>query len=83
MRSPHVLSPSGGGSTANGREAKLREPTGHGIIAEIPPELSNLMNQVLAMERIGPLRRGDFVLRTTSLRGWTAADAKHLHQNIL
>ena len=26
-RSPHVLSPVGG-STANGREAKLREPTG-------------------------------------------------------
>ena len=24
----------------------------------IPPELSNLMNQVLAIERIGPLRRG-------------------------
>ena len=40
------------------------------------------MNQVLANERIGPLRRGDFVLRTTSLHGWTAADAKHLHHTI-
>ena len=29
-RSPHVLSHVGG-STANGREVKLREPTGHGI----------------------------------------------------
>ena len=26
----------------------------------ISPELSNLINQVLAIERIGPLRRGDF-----------------------
>ena len=52
------------------------------ITSEIPPELSNLMNQVLAIERIGPLRRGDFVLRTTSLHGWTAADAKHLHHTI-
>ncbi|MEI3004231.1 MAG: hypothetical protein V8T87_06360 [Victivallales bacterium] len=41
------------------------------------------MNQVLATERIGPLRRGDFVLCTTSLRGWTAADAKHLHHAFL
>ena len=48
----------------------------------IPPELSNLINQVLATERFGPLRRGDFVLCTTSLRGWTAADAKHLHHTI-
>ncbi len=28
------------------------------ITSEIPPELSNLMNQVLATERVGPLRRG-------------------------
>ncbi len=27
-------------------------------------------------------RRGDFVLRTTNLRSWTAADATHLHQTI-
>ena len=48
----------------------------------IPPELSNLMNQVLAIERIGPLRRGNFVLCTTNLRSWIAADAKHLHHTI-
>ena len=40
------------------------------------------MNQVLATERIGPLRRGDFVLCTTNLRGWTSADATHLHHTI-
>ena len=28
------------------------------ITSGIPPELSNLINQVLATERIGPLRRG-------------------------
>ena len=48
----------------------------------IPPELSNLIHQVLAIKRIGPLRREDFVLRTTNLRSWTAADATHLHQTI-
>ena len=26
---------------------------------------------------------GDFVLRTTNLRSWIAADAKHLHHTIL
>ena len=52
------------------------------ITSEIPPELSNLMHQVLATERVGPLRRGDFVLRTTNLRSWIAADATHLHQTI-
>ncbi len=34
------------------------------------------------MERFGPLRRGDFVLRTTNLRSWIAADATHLHHDI-
>ena len=76
-----VFSP-GGGSTANGRGTKFREPPEDGITSGIPPELSNLIHQVLAIERIGPLRRGDFVLRTTSLRSWTAADATHLHQTI-
>ena len=52
------------------------------ITSGIPPELSNLINQVLAIERIGPLRRGDFVLRTTNLRSWIAADATHLHHTI-
>ena len=68
--------------TANGRGTKFREPTGHDITPGIPPELSNLMHQVLATERIGPLRRGDFVLCTTNLRSWIAADAKHLHHTI-
>ena len=52
------------------------------ITSGIPPELSNLIDQVLATERFGPLQRGDFVLCTTSLRGWTAADATHLHHTI-
>ena len=39
------------------------------------------MNQVLATERIDPLRPG-ISPAPTSLHGWTAADAKHLHQNI-
>ena len=52
------------------------------ITSGIPPELSNLINQVLATERIGPLRRGGFVLCTTNLRSWIAADAKHLHHTI-
>ena len=50
--------------------------------SHLPPELSNLMHQVLATERVGPLRRGDFVLRTTNLRSWIAADATHLHYTI-
>ena len=48
----------------------------------ISPVLSNLILQVLATERIGPLQRGDFVLRTTNLRSWIAADATHLHHTI-
>ena len=40
------------------------------------------MHQVLATERIGPLRRGDFVLCTTNLRSWIAADAMHQHHTI-
>ena len=62
-RSPHVLSHSGGGFTAYGRGTKFREPPEQCTTSAIPPELSNLMNQVLAIERIGPLRRGRFRLR--------------------
>ena len=81
-RSPHILFPVGG-STAYGRAPEVREPTGTAHDHRgIPPELSNLILQVLAIERIGPLRRGDFVLRTTNLRSWIAADAKHLHHTI-
>ena len=39
----------------------------------ISPELSNFSKRkVLVTERSEPLRAGDFVLRTTSLRSWTA-----------
>jgi len=31
---------------------------------------------------VEPLRAGDFVLRTTSLRGWTAAILKVLHDSL-
>ena len=69
--------------TANGRAPEVREPTGTAHDHRgIPPELSNLILQVLAIERVGPLRRGDFVLRTTNLRSWIAADATHLHHTI-
>ena len=44
--------------TAYGRGTKFREPTAQRITSGIPPELSNLMHQVLTIERIGPLRRG-------------------------
>ena len=80
-RSPHVLSPAAvppltdeERSSESRREP--RKPQG------ISPELSNLIDQVLAIERIGPLRRGDFVLRTTNLRSWIAADATHLHHTV-
>ena len=80
-RSPHGLFPSAVPPlTDEERSSESRRdsasPQG------IPPELSNLILQVLAIERIGPLRRGDFVLRTTNLRSWIAADAKHLHQDL-
>ncbi len=57
-RSPHILFPVGG-STAYGRAPEVREPTGTAHDHRgIPPELSNLILQVLAIERVGPLRRG-------------------------
>ena len=49
--------------------------------SHLPPELSNLIIQVLAIKRIGPLRQG-ISQTATSLRGWTAADATHLHHNL-
>ena len=73
-----------GGSTANGRAPEGARADGTRASPQgIPPELSNLILQVLAIERIGPLRRGDFVLRTTNLRSWIAADAEHLHQKLI
>ena len=79
-RSPHVLSPRRRFQPLTDEERSSESRRAQCITSGIPPELSNLMNQVLATERFGPLRRGDFVLCTTSLRGWIAADAKHLHQ---
>ncbi len=59
--------------TARGRATKEREPPSMMQPHELRPELSNLMNQVLAIERSGPLRTRDFVLCTTNLRSWSAA----------
>ena len=66
---------------AAGRAPKVREPPGQCITLGIPPELSNLINQVLALERIGPLRRG-ISPAATNLRSWIAADATHLHHDL-
>ena len=80
-RSPHVFSPSAVPPlTDEKRSFEIRRA--QRMTLGIPPELSNLINQVLGIERIGPLRRGNFVLCTTNLRSWIAADAKHLHHTI-
>ncbi len=48
------------------------------------PELSNLpFRQILVLDRVEPLRAGDFVLCTTSLLGWTAAILGVLHDTFL
>ena len=78
-RSPHGLFPPSAVPPLTDEERSSESRRAQSITSEIPPELSNLMNQVLATERVGPLRRGDFVLRTTNLRSWIAADATHLH----
>ena len=71
-----------GGSNRYRTRNEVPRADGHSAWSQgIPPELSNLMNQVLATERIEPLRRG-ISPAPTSLRGWTAADATHLHRNI-
>ena len=80
-RSPHGLFPSAVPPLTDEHqrcESRWEKTSPQGI----PPELSNLINQVLATERFGPLRRGDFVLCTTNLRSWIAADAMHLHHAI-
>ena len=69
------------GSSSN-EERSSESRRGSASPQGITPELSNLILQVLAIERIGPLRRGDFVLRTTNLRSWIAADATHLHHTV-
>ena len=82
VRSPHGLSPRRRFQPLTDEERSSESRRAQCITSGIPPELSNLIYQVLATERIGPLQRGDFVLCTTSLCGWTAADAKHLHHTI-
>ena len=82
-RSPHGLFPPSAVPPHTDEERSSESRRAQRITSEIPPELSNLILQVLATERIGPLRRGDFVLRTTNLRSWITADATHLHHIIL
>ena len=71
-----------GGSTANGREAKLRDPTGtvhHLGNSAVALELDKSSSRHLA-DWTAPA--GDFVLRTPNLRSWMAADATHLHHTV-
>ena len=80
-RSPHVLSPVGG-STANGRGTKFREPTGQRMTAG---NYAGALELDTSSSRHGAdwtAPAGDFVLRTTNLRSWIAADATHLHHTI-
>ena len=70
------------GSTAKGRGTKFREPTGQRITTG---DYAGALELDTSSSRHGAdwtAQAGDFVLRTTSLRGWTAADAKHLHHTI-
>ena len=78
-----MVFPPVGGSTAKGRGTKFREPTG---------TVHHIGNSAGALELDTSSSRhgadwtapaGDFVLCTTNLRSWIAADATHLHHNIL
>ncbi len=57
-RSPHVLFPRQRFQPLTDEERRSESRRGSASQQGIPPELSNLINQVLATERIGPLRRG-------------------------
>ena len=72
-----------GGSTANGRGTKFREPTGQRITTGNSAGALELDKSSSRHRAVWTAPAGDFVLRTTSLRGWTAADATHLHHAIL
>ena len=81
-RSPHVLSPVGG-STAQGRGTKFREPTGQRMTAG---NYAGALELDTSSSRHGAdwtAPAGDFVLCTTNLRSWIAADATHLHHDFL
>ena len=80
-RSPHGLFPRQRFQPLTDEERSSESRWGSASQQGIPPELSNLINQVLAIERIGPLRRG-ISPAATSLCGWTVADAAHLHHTI-
>ena len=80
-RSPHGLSPVGG-STANGRGTKFREPTGQRITTGNSAGALELDTSSSRHGADGTAPAGDFVLRTTNLRSWIAADAMHLHHTI-
>ena len=74
--------PTVGGSTAYGRGTKFREPTGQRITTG---NFAGALELDTSSSRHGAdwtAPAGDFVLRTTSLRGWTAANAEHLHHTI-
>ena len=77
-RSPHVLFP----RRRFQRGTKFREPTGQHITAGDSAGALELDKSSSRHRAVWTAPAGDFVLRTTSLRGWTAADAKHLHHTI-
>ena len=57
-RSPHGLFPPSAVPPLRDEERSSESRRAQCITSGIPPELSNLILQVLAIERIGPLRRG-------------------------
>ena len=68
--------------TAYGQGTKFREPTGQRITTG---DYAGALELDTSSSRHGAdwtAPAGDFVLCTTSLRGWTAADTKHLHHTI-
>ena len=72
-----------GGSTANGRGTKFRKPTGQRITAGNSAGALELDESSSRHRADWTAPAGDFVLRTPNLRSWIAADATHLHYNIL
>ena len=80
-RSPHVLFPRRRFQPLTDEERSSESRRDSASPQGISPELSNLINQVLAIERIGPLRRG-ISPASPNLRSWIAADAAHLHHTI-
>ena len=72
-----------GGSPANGRGTKFREPTGQRITTG---DYAGALELDTSSSRHGAdwtAPAGDFVLCMTNLRSWIAADATHLHHDFL